>query len=201
MPQPSKPAASAGATNRALSARRAWRLFAGLLPGLLLAACGGYFSDQWPNLAEGFEAWRFEAAPAEGAPAAVTSPPAPGEPAAPLTAADLERLGTDYDAFSTDLAAQVAAYGRARAALERGADRADEASFRRVWLDTQLELSRLGQLADRFREFEWALAPAAASPEDEPARIALAGRIQGERQDTAELIRREQAALAEIKPF
>ena len=110
-----------------------------VLAALLLAACGGYASAEWPSLTEG-----FEYAPTE--PVAV--PPALEAPPAVLGPQEIAKALAEgrarLEASETEIAGLMAEYEVAFGQLEARSGEAAE----RAWLSVQLALSRVSQAAD-----------------------------------------------------
>lgn len=199
--------------NRDQHRARLWtrrgRAIGATFAALLLAGCGGYFSGEWPNLAEGFAdaaerdaaleaAADFEvapgAAPAEAAqavaaPGEVAEPsPEPGpEPALELSPEEILRLATGLEAASLAVEAAQQDYLDARADFLDGPRGAHDGARGR-WLTAQMKLTSLSRAAD-------ALGPILA---ELPLAKACAGDNGG---DTCALARRADAANAGIVAY
>lgn len=157
-----------------------------LFAALLLQGCGGYFSGQWPNLAEGFEdAAERDAALASvnqlveesEAPAEPAPQPSPQEPdpdpvqdvalGAPVVAAEAPELQVSpeftaalqgaFDEATGAIGNARQAYEAAKAAFAGGAR--DGARGR--WLTAQLKLTGLSRAGDGLNPVLEKLQPAA----------------------------------------
>lgn len=188
-----------------------YRAFGVTLAALLLAGCGGYFANEWPNLAEGFaDAAERDAALEEAAtgresdlePVSEAEPePAPeaGEAlpsnAAPVAAAppsmqllpeEIQRLGAELEVAARAIALERQAYEGARKAF-LGGDQKEEAARGR-WLTAQLKLSGLSRTGN----------PLESISADLPLADACAG---GEDSETCALARRAAKASADLTTY
>ena len=157
-----------------------------LFAALLLQGCGGYFSGQWPNLAEGFEdaaerdaalasvGQLVEESDAIAEPAPQPGPQEPGpevalgmDSAAPPEAAKTPEpqvsgeltasLQAAFDEATGAIAAARQAYEAAKAAIADGAP--DGARGR--WLTAQLKLTALSRAGDGLNPVVAKLQPVA----------------------------------------
>lgn len=140
------------------------RAIAAVFAALSLTGCGGYFSDEWPNLAEGFaDAAERDAAlgdtvgepesgaqpvasadliPEEAAPAVAVATPAPApQPTINLTPEEMLQLALDFEVAADKIEAGRQAYLAARAAITVGSN----VGAKGRWLTAQLELTGLNR--------------------------------------------------------
>jgi hypothetical protein len=153
------------------------RAICALLTVFLLSGCGGYFSGQWPNLAEGFaDAAERDEALAEAASeppepaaavAAAASPAesAPPEPEVTLSPEDIAGLAARLDAADGAIAEERQAYVAAKvnflARGKEGTKEGVEEAARGRWLTAQLRLTGLSRSGDGLIPLLQELQPAA----------------------------------------
>lgn len=201
---------------------KCYRAFGVTLAALLLAGCGGYFANEWPNLAEGFaDAAERDAALAEAATGresdleAVSvseTEPEAGEAlpsnAAPVAAAplsmqllpeEIQRLGAELEGAVRAIALERQAYEGARKTFLDG-DR-DEEAARGRWLTAQLKLSGLSRTGNPLESIsaDLPLAEACAGDEDSET-CALARRAAKASADLTTYLAEERTFLAVRDP-
>lgn len=193
---------------------------------LLLSGCGGYFSGEWPNLAEGFAdaaerdaALEDAAADPDGlpveAPQPVAEPVVPAPAPVPLPAEQapeqeptifpetVEEFAARLDAATEVIAGERKAYEVARVTFLEGSQ--EEEAARGRWLTAQLKLSGLSRAGSPLETLQAELPLTDVCPQDDNAEddneaCRLARRIEKTAVDLDAYLAEERAFLISMDP-